>query len=89
MLAPVAAAGKGLVRWSRDGAGKAAQVGEYVAASPWAWAWLASVRAELRAGAHVVDLAVHPAPGEHLGDEWQPVAEHPQRAVWLVRRGRP
>jgi hypothetical protein len=60
-------------------------VGEYLAAAPWAWSWLASVPAEFRTGAHVVDLTVHPAPGELLGDEWQPVAEHPERPVYLVR----
>jgi hypothetical protein len=64
-------------------------MGRYATATgapAWLWAWLASMAAELRAGSHVVDLTAHPGPGEHLREEWQPVAEHPQRPVYLVRR---
>jgi hypothetical protein len=61
-------------------------VAEYLAVSPWAWSWLASVPAEQRRRVRVVDLTVHPVPGEHLGEEWQPVAECPGRPVYLVQR---
>jgi hypothetical protein len=64
-------------------------VGSYVEATggpAWLWSWLASMPGWRRRGMRVADLHVHPAPGEHLGDEWQPVAECPGRPVYLVKR---
>jgi hypothetical protein len=62
-------------------------VGSYLeTAGPWAWSWLATVPWWMRRRARVVDLELHPAPGEFLGEEWVPVAEHPERPVYVVRR---
>ena len=50
------------------------------------WAWLSQMSPDVRQNCRVVDLRLHPEPGELLGEEWKPVAEHPELPVWLARR---
>jgi hypothetical protein len=34
----------------------------------------------------VLGLEMHPDSGEFVGDEWVPLAEHPERSIWIVGR---
>lgn len=48
------------------------------------WTWVTSVPA--REKAHVLDLRFPPGPDGFVGDDWEPVAEHPGWSIWLVRK---
>ena len=50
------------------------------------WAWATTVPVATRKGSHVLDLRFPPGPDGYVGDEWVPVAEHPEWSIWIVRR---
>lgn len=50
------------------------------------WSWVSSIPVRDRRKARVVDLHFPPGPDGFLGDEWEPVAEHPEWSIWIVRR---
>ncbi len=49
------------------------------------WCWVSSISETVRRGCRVVDLEAWELDG-FLGEEWVPVAEHPEQSVWVVRR---
>ena len=49
------------------------------------WPWVSSLPRSARHRRRVVDWENGKLDG-YLGEEWVPVAEHPEQAVWIVRR---
>ena len=50
------------------------------------WAWASTIPVQDRRRARVVNLHFPPGPDGFVGDEWVPVAEHPEWSIWVVQR---